>query len=86
MTFLLNSVARLLRRRIWSISFPLIASPPGGSRECKEVPTVNEMTTAFGPTGIADAGARLRVQGPASLRHPMGVFQTEPGLAGEQLR
>ena len=47
---------------------------------------MNEKTTAFGPTGIADAGARLRVQGPASLRHPMGVFQTEPGLAGEQLR
>lgn len=41
----------------------------------------------FGPTGIADAGARLRVQeGPALLRHLLVATQTEPGPAGEQLR
>jgi hypothetical protein len=48
---------------------------------------MNDKTNVFGPTGIADAGARLRVlEGPASLRHPMGATKTEPGLAGEQLR
>lgn len=45
---------------------------------------MNEMTMKFGPTGIADAGARLRLEGPAALRHPFNA--TEPGLAGEQLR
>jgi hypothetical protein len=44
------------------------------------------MTMQFGPTGIADAGARLRVQRPASLRHAVDAAKTEPGLAGEQLR
>lgn len=48
---------------------------------------MNDKTIAFGPTGIADAGARLRVQeGPASLRHLLGAMPTEPGQAGEQLR
>ena len=48
---------------------------------------MNEMNNVFGPTGIADAGARLRVQeGPASLRHLMVATKDEPGLAGEQLR
>jgi len=48
---------------------------------------MNDLTMKFGPTGIADAGARLRVQeGPASPRHLMVATQDEPGLAGEQLR
>ena len=48
---------------------------------------MNDLNNVFGPAGIADAGARLRVlEGPASLRHPMGVTTMEPGLAGEQLR
>ena len=48
---------------------------------------MNDSINQFGPTGIADAGARLRVQeGPASLRHLMVATQDEPGLAGEQLR
>jgi hypothetical protein len=56
-----------------------------GSAE--EVPTMNDNNMQFGPTGIADAGARLRVQeGPALLRHLLVAAQTEPGPAGEQLR
>lgn len=48
---------------------------------------MNDLSMKFGPTGIADAGARLRVlEGPASLRHPRSAAMTEPGLAGEQLR
>lgn len=48
---------------------------------------MNVLNMEFGPTGIADAGARLRVlEGPASLRHPRNAAMTEPGLAGEQLR
>ena len=48
----------------------------------------DNMSIEFGPTGVADAGARLRVQeGPASLRHLLAATQTGPRLAGdEQLR
>ena len=38
----------------------------------------------FGPTGVADTGPRLRVQGSASLRHLMAATQSGPGLAGEE--
>lgn len=48
---------------------------------------MNDTDMKFGPTGIADAGARLRVQeGTAALRHLLIAAQTEPAPAGEQLR
>lgn len=55
---------------------------------------MNDVTIEFGPTGIADAGARLRLEGSASARHLLEgpaflrhlMDATQPHLAGEQLR